>query len=512
MALIGNTTIQLFDAKTGELTDEVKKSNLVTNAVNNVLNGALNAVAVGINNGLGKHQSINYLYNLPSGYNIAKALFGGVLIFSNSIQADVDHCIPTIDEMRSFIGCANQHASIDGSEFKGSLNEGESEVGDNYVKFVWDFTTGQCNGDIASICLTSDCGGSLGYKFNSLTDVKQNQSLKYISSGIFDYNTASDYNPAYIHNPMFKSSFTESNAHGHYIDGNFLYYVFRNKIYKYNIGRLLNKIGSSITESFDYGAASNYDELINTSSYETGILKCLDSDKVYEYNTNTSGGFRIVKISRNAETEVINVPTDNILASINEYLNNNAIRFNTSYPKWSVVHKDKIYVLVGWVNNKNLNVKPNKLRMYVLSFDGSFTYKDINITDNFISMLFGTKTYSGAAADPGIGYTKIFDNLCIISADSTNGYKCFLVSDDGNIDEYPFLASGSSSLENYGYDLYKNSNWLKEPWCSFKLCENGIVNSIELWMAYLATINNQDVVLTKTADKTMKIIYTLTQE
>ena len=29
--------------------------------------------------------------------------------------------------------------------------------------------------------------------------------------------------------------------------------------------------------------------------------------------------------------------------------------------------------------------------------------------------------------------------------------------------------------------------------------------------AYLGTINNQDTVLTKTADKTMKIIYTLTQ-
>ena len=59
MALIGNTTIQLFDAKSGKKTDEVSKNNLVTNAVSNVLNGGLNALVAGLNNGIGRH---NYLH------------------------------------------------------------------------------------------------------------------------------------------------------------------------------------------------------------------------------------------------------------------------------------------------------------------------------------------------------------------------------------------------------------------------------------------------------------------
>ena len=43
----GKTTIQLFDAKTGKMTDEVTKTNLVTNAVRNALGGAFNQLASG---------------------------------------------------------------------------------------------------------------------------------------------------------------------------------------------------------------------------------------------------------------------------------------------------------------------------------------------------------------------------------------------------------------------------------------------------------------------------------
>ena len=47
--------------------------------------------------------------------------------------------------------------------------------------------------------------------------------------------------------------------------------------------------------------------------------------------------------------------------------------------------------------------------------------------------------------------------------------------------------------------------------CIFGGTNSNTLFTTELISAYLATINNQDVVLTKTADKTMKIIYTLTQ-
>lgn len=511
MALIGNTTIQLFDAKSGEKTDEVSKNNLVTNAVNNVLNGGLNALVAGYNNGLGRHNYLHFLYTFPSGYNIAKALLGGVLIFSKSIQSDVEHCIPTIDEMKSFIGCANQYAAIEGSIFRGSINESESEVGDNYVKFVWDFTTEQCNGDIASICLTSNIGGSEGYKFNVKKAQADAHFLSWLYEKMWDSTTSLEHSSEYPHNPMFKSSFTNGNATGKYIYENNFYYVYSDKVYKYNIDKILNKYGSDILSRFNLGVVSGYDEVITLTSYSYAIFDCLDGDKVYEFDSNQLdvSKLTLIKVSKNAVNETIEIPTTNIISSMTDYFGYDS-EYKSLSPN-SCIYKDKIYTIVGWINQSDLTVKPNKLRLYILSFDGSFTFKDINLTDNMISMLFGTKSYIGSTTASGLKFLRVFDNLVLQASDGTNGYAYYLVSDDGDVDEYPFMHT-KDSLYYYGSILYKNSGWLKEPWCSFKFAGNGFANTIEMIAPYLATINNQDVVLTKTADKTMKIIYTLTQE
>ena len=136
--LKGRTTIQLMDAKTGKVTDEVTKDNLVTNAVKNALGGAFGKVAMTDNyNFTMSKNGMKSFYTLPSGKNFAQTLFGGVLIFSQAIEENVDHIIPTIQEIKSFIGCANQSVGNTGNSFRGSLNADESVVGSNYVKFVW---------------------------------------------------------------------------------------------------------------------------------------------------------------------------------------------------------------------------------------------------------------------------------------------------------------------------------------------------------------------------------------
>ena len=128
MSLVGKTTIKLFDDKTGELSDIVESNNMVTNAVSNIFNGFLNAVALSDNNEVGEHNSLNYLFDIPDGYNLAKTFFGGLLIFSSAIKKDVNHIIPTIDEMKTFIGCGNQGSSITGNTFKGNFNSAESVI------------------------------------------------------------------------------------------------------------------------------------------------------------------------------------------------------------------------------------------------------------------------------------------------------------------------------------------------------------------------------------------------
>lgn len=568
MALKGSAKIQLFDAKTGKLERTVESSNIITNAVTNVLNGSLTALATCDNNGLGRHNDLDNLFDLPSGYSLAKALMGGLLIFSSSIKEEINHIIPSISEMKSFIGCANQGGSIGGSIFKGSINEAESSADGNSITFVWDFSKEQCNGNIGCLCLTSDRGGHLGFKFNTLDADNYGSVLTWLQRNMWDVTNVVDFNTSYIHNPMFRSSFVNSNPHDAFVEGNTYKYVYRDTIYVSNIEKLLNKkkIGFELTDRFAFGDR-NYDSSYSIESYSDNIFVCVDADKVYEVNINqqsiigdsknnlylykvyssftyytksSSGvveghtkyyvtGLKFWLIGVNTSDAVFDI-TD-LLKSIYAYhgveyeatetfkakdINGNDYTYEYTvftaknvlidFRNNAVIHNNKIYLLTG-----NIDGSANKLRMYVVSFDGSFTYKDINCTDVLVNMLFGTTRVGGyVTSNMGVTFTKFFDNLVLVSSDGTNGYKCFLVNDDGSIDDYPFTVF-NSEISSYGYDLYKNDLWLKEPWCSFKFAGNGYFNSIELWSTYLATINNQTSGVVKTSNQTMKVTYTLTQ-
>lgn len=518
MALKGKTVIQLYDAKTGELVETIEKTNLVTNAVNNVLNGALNALAYTSNSSKGKHYELDYLFDFPNDYNLAESMLGGILVFSKPIEEDVEHVIPSISEIKSFIGCGNQGASIPGNTFKGTINRSESEQGNNYIKFVWDFTTEQCNGDIACVCLTSDCGGCLGYGFDAISSESDAHLIGRLGKNMWSTNISNEFSSSYIFNPMFWSSFTSQNSTDSYIYDKYFYYVYRDKVYKYDISKLTDKskVGVELTSQFAYGAVSAYDEIITITNFSYAIFSCADDDRVYEFDSNQddSAYLTLIKVSGNAVTETINIPTINVLTSFYAYHNDtNKLRQRIKYfSDTGIIYKDKIYFLTGRANDSNLEAYPNKLRMYVLSFDGSFTYKDIECTPTVVSLLFGTSSVGGYVDVPiGVKFVKIFDTLFLQSKDSTKGYKYFMVDEDGTISGYPIFAT-CGSLYYYGSSLHVNNPWLKAPWVSFKFVGSNGCEAISLIQGYLGTINNQDTILTKTADKTMKIIYTLTQE
>lgn len=514
MSLHGKTTIQLFDSKTGELVNEVSESNLVTNAVSNIFNSCMQAYLVGLNSGKGRRGSINSVYTLPSDLNLAQTLYGGVLVFSNSIEANIEHCIPSIDEIKSCIGYANQDTATSSSIFKGTFNSAESSISDNEIVFVWDFSESQCNGKIASICLTSNAGGATGLVFDTLASKTSCSLLKYIYSDLYDVSGL-DFSSSYIHAPMFLSSYTSSGAHGQYISGDYYYYIYRGNAYKYNISKILNKNWLRLTDNFKYCLASSADETITLSNTYTGIFKCLDSDKVFKYNTSQSSvsSFVMTKIYGNCIEETVTIPTTDIISSVYSYFNSTASKRQIipNFASSGAIFNNSIYFLIGTVNNSNLETYPNKVRIYKLNFDGSFSFNDINCTDNFISMMFGTKSYGNSPTSAiDVQFNKMFDSLVLTSVDSTLGYVNYIVNSDCSVEPYPFLET-SSNISNYGYDLYKNETWLKEPWCSFKFAGNGYVNTIELFMAYLGTINNMTNELTKTSSNTMKIKYTLTQ-
>lgn len=513
--LKGKTTIQLFDAKTGELTDEVTKENLVTNAVRNALGGAFNQLASG-NMWAYSMEYIDSLYKLPTGKNFAQALYGGVLVFSQPIAEDANHCLPSIEEIKSFIGCANQSASNTGNTFRGSINAGESDVGTDYVKFVWDFNTDQCNGDIASICLTSDCGGAGGYGCDAKDAYLKGLSLRDFKSNNF-WDTSVEANLSYNTNgALVKAKGWNSNGGKcAYIDGEYLHVIYSGSDNKQNISKVLSKakFGLGLVDGFNYGNITS-SEVINTgieaykdipyTSKDHGF--CQDGDGSYSE-------FKIVKYSGNGVAERITIPASNINSAITAYFGQTG-KLNCLNSQDKIIHKDKLYVITGQFNFSDLTKKPNKLRVWIVNFDGTYTFKDIALTSKLITLIAGTNR-RGGYNDTGLNGKLLSyrGSLCYAAPDGTGGYAWFLLDDDGTMQTNAFMINNDIRLYAY-YCLEDNTDLIPNPYIELNMHNNG--SSLNLYVpvlvsAYLGTINNQETVLTKTADKTMKIIYTLTQ-
>lgn len=512
--LKGKTTIQLFDAKTGKMTDEVTKTNLVTNAVRNALGGAFNQLASGNVWSDGAY-NIGSLYNLPKGKNFAQALYGGVLVFSKPIIEDVDHCLPSIEEIKSFIGCANQSAFNTGNTFRGSINSGESEVGKDYVKFVWDFNTDQCNGDIASICLTSDCGGAVGYGCDAKAASLKGRSLRDFYSGNF-WNASVETELSYhtYGALVYAKGWNSNDGKCAYIDGDYLHVIYRGIDNKQNISKVLSKdkFGLGLVDGFNYGDIIS-SEVINTGIVAREDIAYTSKDCGFCRDNSSYSEFKLIKYSGNGVAERVTIPASNINSAITAYFGQTGY-IDCLSSQDRIIHNDKLYVITGQLNYSNLTTRPNKLRVWVLNFDGTYTYKDVELTSKMVTLLAGTDR-KGGYADTGLRGKLLSyrGSLAYVAPDGTDGYAWFLLDDDGTMQTSAFMID--NSIESYSnYCLVDNTDLIPSPYIEMNM--HNYSEELKLYVpllvsAYLGTINNQETVLTKTTDKAMKIIYTLTQ-
>lgn len=512
--LKGKTTIQLFDAKTGKMTDEVTKTNLVTNAVRNALGGTFNQLALGNTWSKGAH-TIGSLYKLPEGKNFAQTLYGGVLVFSKPIIEDVDHCLPSIEEIKSFIGCANQSAFNTGNTFRGSINAGESEVGKDYVKFVWDFNTDQCNGDIASICLTSDCGGAVGYGCDAKASQLKGRSLRNFYGGYFwDISVEADLSYHTDGALVRAKGWSSNTGKCAYIDGDYLHVIYRGTDYKQNISKVVSKdkFGLGLLDGFNYGDIIS-SEVINTGIEAREDIAYTSKDCGFCRDYGSYSEFKLIKYSGNGVAERITIPASNINSAITAYFGQTGDRNCLDYMD-KIIHNNKLYVVTGQLNFPDLTTRPNKLRVWVLNFDGTYTYKDVELTSKMVTFLAGTKERGGYTYTSLKGKLLCYrGSLAYVAPDGTDGYAWYLLDDDGTMQTNAFMID--NSIESYSnYCLVDNTDLIPSPYIEMNM--HSYAEELKLYVpllvpAYLGTINNQETVLTKTPDKAMKIIYTLTQ-
>lgn len=115
-------------------------------------------------------------------------LVGGIFLFKNSIDTSggVVKYMPGGNQMiaNGSYGVSNGSSENDPTEM-GSFNANESSASASAITQVYDWETNQGNGTIGCICLTSQTGGYIGYgnesgKTKSAYDFKRNQNYQNI--------------------------------------------------------------------------------------------------------------------------------------------------------------------------------------------------------------------------------------------------------------------------------------------------------------------------------------------
>lgn len=141
----GKTTVELTDVITGEV-NAYEDNNLITDAAAKILS------APGV---FGSMIGDPYFHYAP----IYQTLFGGLYLFDD-VLAESELMLPNNCNAVGY--AAYNYVESLGMQPFGNYNTAESEVTDTYVKMVFDFPTDRANGTIASICLGHVQGAKMG--------------------------------------------------------------------------------------------------------------------------------------------------------------------------------------------------------------------------------------------------------------------------------------------------------------------------------------------------------------
>jgi hypothetical protein len=479
MGIKGKTTFELTDVNTGEV-ERYTDTNMVTNALRNFWNSY---GTWGVDMFRRRLISSDYI----------KELLGGLFLFDTTLEENVDNTIPPYTATMIGNGAVDVANSGTVTEL-GSYNVTESGwQNDGSFKFVYDFSTAQANGSIACACLTSKMGGYAGWG--------NAQSEARVSDGAHILTDYQDFVGR------------EKNS--------FLWLETNNTIY------------ASYNEDTIYSIARYTTEKSNDALYAPlywATSKKIRIEKRY-------GGFKTLKLFKEASNKGIleywdiDIPseiltymgssTNYAIAKCDPISKNAYIMFNKSqsvsagsYFYLMKVDKDRNVTTYRVYNNSNITLYIYKTGtffdgeyIYLGSYSGSDNYRVYKINYTNSAEISKTSITFNDVNNFSIGYL---------------GNKMFLV---------PMTKSTSSSSQNYEYRMYnaetdkllKMNGAMQNYYCDYFIPLSDIKgvylaqNTSRLPCIfvvpdsrYLATINNLAQPVVKTANKTMKVTYTVT--
>lgn len=457
MKIKGKTTIELTDVNTGEI-EVVEEENMITNA----LHYFFNSNPMGVFNHFNNTSSIKGYDNflLP----ICPNLIGGLLLFNEPLKEDPENLLPNCSQMP--MGYASNNTNPYADIKRGSMNLTETMQITNGYKYVWDFATSQANGTIAALALTNAYGGAAVYgsayedatpfmliKRDSITGLSSSMRVHFMESVELDVENEIVYSIQYATTGVT---------------------IYKIHLPIHQIGLLENLDGVNCEIIEEHTIVPSTFQFVE-NIYPQGTF--LDGKDGYWYGFgnkgNSSGTATVYWIKINKQDYSF---TEGKWTLSGVYLKAfGIVRESSPYLEANATIRNG-YVYVMSNNRKNV---------YKVNLENSadVTRLSLGITSN----------------DYGLGEISNDARNMILLEDVIIGRDFLIMADDTIV-----LTKGDEKIEKISSPAFQ--------WKQYFIVWTASSRSIYLLTPFFVTINNLETAVVKTADKTMKITYTLTQE
>ena len=458
MKVQGNVKIELTDVESGEVTT-VEQTNMMTNAVNNIL--GINPLATFYKPNSSGNTLTAWQDNLLP---ICPNMIGGILLFPDSLEEDVDNLYPTSDNLP--VAYASNDVNSTSDLQRGGLSQTEGGATDTGYEFVWEFSNTQGNGTIAAVALTSAQGGCGGYG-SAVDDTSMILVMSYLSDSsvdsdmkklLFEAVEADFENNTIVCIDYTSSAVTISKV--------------RIPILSIGLNELIDDTTAEIIESYTVTCST----FAPSSTYHC----FLDGGDGYWYGLGNSANS-----SGDATLKWIKISKDDYSYEEGSYTLSGVTlvyagsRSYSSYPS----NRTKSVMRDGYA--------------YIPAYDLTGVYK-INIGNEADISLIELGFTSGGKSLSSSSYGLFLDRI----GDLIIGYDYQITADDEVI-----ATAGGAKFPYTCTPMMQYKNFI--------LCWGGEYGSANRYLAlltpYMASICNLGSAVVKTSDMTMKITYTLTE-
>jgi len=465
--LKGKTVIELTNVHTGEK-EVYEDTNLVTNAVMDIFN--TNIMGMLYN---------NTSFNGSSGENwmmpIKKNLMGGLLIYQNEIEENPDNLYAPLTN--PLIGYASDDANNTQDVRRGSRNLTESKAVDDGFRFVWDFQTSQANGTISAVCLSNVLAGS-GTQYDNNYMVR----IGSWSCGTMSYTPSCFRNNKrlFIEEGYRLEMTTPNNQTKAYLRRYNDDFLHARLMYRSLTRILLTPDEETVIELGHYPLYYSY-----TGGSKDGTIEPYSSStdpRDYLYHAADGKWYGLCRRDNQ---------TYSYTSGSREYYNHVSYEWFIDIIDGDKCTTRKIVAPSGISDFTSIGMSGKWLMCYT----GSTVYR-IDTTNIANIEQVPNFTYTSSHLQTYI----VDDDIVISGWYFYNGEPKLYIRDTA---DQSYVSYGRGQMTRY--KTYGVREWI------YRYSDYTLYKELYLYTPYLATINNLGTPVIKTADKTMKITYTITE-